>query len=180
MSPAAQLAVLITERFVKSAPPDLLALCKELGLRVQEVPAHGFDGALVRSKTAQKGIIAIKASLREKARKRFTIALSLIISWDSTLKLYETTAPWLLLGKRVRQIWLAEAQEQPGDGQHRNWQHQRAANPLQTGKDLFHVVTRGRARWRRGPKQIAVSVRGHPPRFRYPTPDWRGPCSLRY
>jgi hypothetical protein len=74
MSPAAQLAVLITQRFVKGVPPDLAALCEELGLHVREVPARGFDGALVRSRTAQKGIIAIKASLREKARKRFTIA----------------------------------------------------------------------------------------------------------
>jgi Zn-dependent peptidase ImmA (M78 family) len=74
MSPAAQLAVRISQRFVKAAPPDLLALCKELGVRVQEVPARWFDGALVRSKTAQKGIIASKASLREKARKRFTLA----------------------------------------------------------------------------------------------------------
>ena len=74
MSPAAQLAVLITQRFVKGAPPDLAALCKELGLRVQEVPARGFDGALVRSKTAQKGVIAVKASLRERSRKRFTVA----------------------------------------------------------------------------------------------------------
>src|SRR5438132_14147381 len=74
MSPAAQLAVLISQRFVKGAPPDLGALCKELGLRVQEVPAKGFDGALVRSKTGQKGIIAVKASIREASRKRFTIA----------------------------------------------------------------------------------------------------------
>jgi hypothetical protein len=74
MSPAAQLALLITQRFVTGAPPDLAALCGELGLRIREVPAHGFDGALIRSKTAQKGIIAVKASLREKARKRFTLA----------------------------------------------------------------------------------------------------------
>ena len=74
MSPAAQLASLLTKRFVKSSPPDLVMLCKELGLRIQEVPARGFDGALVRSKTGQKGIIAVKASIREASRKRFTIA----------------------------------------------------------------------------------------------------------
>jgi hypothetical protein len=74
MSPAAQLASLLTQRFVKSLPPDLGTLCKELGLRVQEVPAKGFDGALVRSKTGQKGIVAVKASIREATRKRFTIA----------------------------------------------------------------------------------------------------------
>ncbi len=74
MSPAAQLASLLTQRFVKSLLPDLGTLCKELGLRIQEVPVKGFDGALVRSKTGQKGIIAIKASIREASRKRFTIA----------------------------------------------------------------------------------------------------------
>jgi Zn-dependent peptidase ImmA (M78 family) len=74
LSPAAQLAVHVSQRFVKSAPPDLNSLCKELGLRIQEVPARGFDGALVRSITSQKGIIAIKASIREAQRKRFTVA----------------------------------------------------------------------------------------------------------
>ena len=74
MSPAAQLACLVTQRFVKSSPPDLASLCKELGLRIQEVPAKGFDGALVRSKSGQKGIIAVKASIREASRKRFTVA----------------------------------------------------------------------------------------------------------
>ena len=74
MSPAAQLAKLLAERFVTSAPPDLTLLCKQLGLRIQEVPANGFDGALIRSKAGQKGIIAIKESIREPARKRFTIA----------------------------------------------------------------------------------------------------------
>lgn len=74
MSPAAQLAGLVTRRFVKGSPPDLASLCKELGLRIQEVPAKGFDGALVRSKSGQKGIIAVKASIREASRKRFTVA----------------------------------------------------------------------------------------------------------
>ena len=74
MSPAAQLACLVTQRFVKGSPPDLASLCKELGLRIQEVPAKGFDGALVRSKSGQKGIIAVKASIREASRKRFTVA----------------------------------------------------------------------------------------------------------
>lgn len=74
MTPASQLAVLVSERHVESVPLDLTLLCKELGLRMREVPAYGFDGALVLSKTAQKGIIAVNASLREKSRKRFTIA----------------------------------------------------------------------------------------------------------
>src|ERR1039458_3177910 len=74
MSPAAQLAAFLSQRFVKGVPADLVQLCKDLGLRVQEVPAMGFDGALVRSKSGQKGIIAVKASIREASRKRFTIA----------------------------------------------------------------------------------------------------------
>jgi Zn-dependent peptidase ImmA (M78 family) len=74
VTPSAQLASLLAQRFVKTSPPDLAQLCKELGLRVQEVPAKGFDGMLVRSKSGQKGIVAVKASIREASRKRFTIA----------------------------------------------------------------------------------------------------------
>lgn len=74
MTPAANLANYVAEKFVKTAPPDLTALCRDLGLRIREVPAKGFDGALIRSKAGQKGIVAVKASIFEKSRKRFTIA----------------------------------------------------------------------------------------------------------
>jgi len=74
VTPAANLANYVAEKFVKTAPPDLTALCRDLGLRIREVPAKGFDGALIRSKAAQKGIVAVKASIFEKSRKRFTIA----------------------------------------------------------------------------------------------------------
>lgn len=74
MNAAAQLADLLAQRFVKNSPPNLGKLCKDLGLRIQEVPAKGFDGALVRSKSGQKGIVAVKASILEASRKRFTIA----------------------------------------------------------------------------------------------------------
>ncbi len=74
MTPAAQLANYVASKFVKTAPPDLVALCRDLGLRIREVPANGFEGALIRSKVGQKGIIAVKASIREASRKRFTIA----------------------------------------------------------------------------------------------------------
>lgn len=74
MTPAANLANYVAEKFVKTAPPDLMALCRDLGLRIREVPAKGFDGALIRSKAGQKGIVAVKASIFEKSRKRFTIA----------------------------------------------------------------------------------------------------------
>jgi hypothetical protein len=74
VTPAANLAKYVAEKFVTTAPPDLTALCRDLGLRIREVPAKGFDGALIRSKGDQKGIVAVKASIREKSRKRFTIA----------------------------------------------------------------------------------------------------------
>ena len=74
MTPAADLANYVAQKFVTMAPPDLTSLCRDLGLRIREVPATGFDGALLRSKADQKGIIAVKASIREKSRKRFTIA----------------------------------------------------------------------------------------------------------
>lgn len=74
MTPAAQLANYVAQKFAKTAAPDLVALCRELGLRIREVPARGFDGALIRSKAGQKGIVAVKASIREASRKRFTIA----------------------------------------------------------------------------------------------------------
>ncbi len=74
MTPAANLANYVAEKFVKMAPFDLTALCRDLGLRIREVPAKGFDGALIRSKADQKGIVAVKASIFEKSRKRFTIA----------------------------------------------------------------------------------------------------------
>ena len=55
---------------------------------MREVPANGFDGALVRSKAGQKGIIAVNSRLREASRKRFTIAheigryvIRIIVCW---------------------------------------------------------------------------------------------------
>ena len=74
MTPAANLANYVAQKFLNTVPPDLTALCRDLGLRIREVPAQGFDGALIRSKAGQKGIVAVKASIREKSRKRFTIA----------------------------------------------------------------------------------------------------------
>jgi IrrE N-terminal-like domain len=74
VTPAADLANYVAQKFVKTAPPDLTALCRDLGLRIREVPAKGFDGALIRSKPDQKGIVAVKLSIHEKSRKRFTIA----------------------------------------------------------------------------------------------------------
>lgn len=74
MSPAAQLAQLLSQRFVKDSQPNLLQLCKDLGLRLKEMPFHGIDGALIRGSSKQKGIVAVNAAIREVSRKRFTIA----------------------------------------------------------------------------------------------------------
>lgn len=43
-----------------------------LGLRIKEVDSDGFEGALVRVPRRLKGVIAIKRSIREDGRKRFT------------------------------------------------------------------------------------------------------------
>ena len=75
VTPAANLANYVAQKFLNTpVPPDLMALCRDLGLRIREVPAQGFDGALIRSKAGQKGIVAVNASIRENSRKRFTIA----------------------------------------------------------------------------------------------------------
>ncbi|MGA2328482.1 MAG: ImmA/IrrE family metallo-endopeptidase [Bryobacteraceae bacterium] len=74
MTPAAELASLLLDRLGITGKPDLTAVCRRLGLRVKEERLSGAHGTLVRSKSAQKGIITVKASLREAAQKRFTIA----------------------------------------------------------------------------------------------------------
>jgi Zn-dependent peptidase ImmA (M78 family) len=71
---AAQLASLLLEHLGITGKPDLHEICKNLGLRIKEVPLTGAHGALVRSKNASKGIISVKASLPEATQKRFTIA----------------------------------------------------------------------------------------------------------
>lgn len=74
MKPAAQLAALVLDAFRVVGKPDLRALCEQMGLRIREVDAEGFEGALVRSKNAQKGIVALRSDVREESRKRFTVA----------------------------------------------------------------------------------------------------------
>jgi Zn-dependent peptidase ImmA (M78 family) len=74
VSPAAQLANLVAQKLSTGPKPDLNDVCKKLGLRIKEVPATGFDGALVRSRSAQKGIVAVNVGIREQSRKRFTVA----------------------------------------------------------------------------------------------------------
>ena len=74
MKAAAELAKLLLERLNITGKPNLDAVCRELGLRVREVPSVGFDGMLVRSKSAQKGVIGVRESIRQHGRKRFTVA----------------------------------------------------------------------------------------------------------
>jgi Zn-dependent peptidase ImmA (M78 family) len=74
MTPAEQLASLIRDRFDIHGRPDLKELCANIGLRIREVHSSGFDGALVCSIGSPKGIIAVRKSIQETGRKRFTIA----------------------------------------------------------------------------------------------------------
>ena len=74
MKTATELAKLLLEKLKITGKPNLDAVCKALGLRVREVPSVGFDGTLVRSKSAQKGVIGVRESIREYGRKRFTVA----------------------------------------------------------------------------------------------------------
>jgi len=74
MTAVERLAVLLLERLQIQEKPDLLTIASKIGLRVKEVEVDGFDGMLVRSLDGPKGIIAVRRSIREPARKRFTIA----------------------------------------------------------------------------------------------------------
>jgi hypothetical protein len=49
-------------------------VAETLGLKLHEVEAEGFDGALIRARNAPLGAIAVRASMRETGRKNFTIA----------------------------------------------------------------------------------------------------------
>lgn len=74
MRPAAKLASVFLDAFDIEGKPDLPLVCRKLGLRVKEVDSSGFDGALVCSAGSQKGIIAVRRSIREASRKMFTVA----------------------------------------------------------------------------------------------------------
>jgi len=71
---AAKLAGLLLRELEIDGKPDLNVVCERLGLRVREVASNGFDGTLIRSRSTQKGIIAVRKSIREHGRKRFTVA----------------------------------------------------------------------------------------------------------
>lgn len=64
----------LLRRFKISTTPDLSELAHKVGLEICEVESEGFEGALVRIPNKPTGIVAVKASIREPGRKRFTIA----------------------------------------------------------------------------------------------------------
>lgn len=67
------------EWIARGAPlwPNVVIKSRRFALRVREKEFDGFDGILLRSKTAQKGIIGVNAGIREPSRKRFTVALEI-------------------------------------------------------------------------------------------------------
>lgn len=73
LSPS-ELASHLLDRLGIQGKPDLLQIAERIGLRIQEVDSEGFEGSLVRALDGPKGIVAIKQSIRENSRKRFTIA----------------------------------------------------------------------------------------------------------
>ena len=64
----------LRKRFCIHGAVDLHALAGEIGLRIKEVDARGFEGALIRVADKPHGIIALRRAIREPGRKRFTIA----------------------------------------------------------------------------------------------------------
>lgn len=54
--------------------PDVHQIASTLGVAVHERPLERCEGMLVRIKGTAKGVIAVKASIREGSRKRFTVA----------------------------------------------------------------------------------------------------------
>src|ERR1051325_668621 len=67
-------ARVLRERFAITEAVDLYDLAKKIGLRIRDVDAQGFEGALVRASNKPNGIVAVNRSVRESGRKRFTIA----------------------------------------------------------------------------------------------------------
>jgi hypothetical protein len=84
-----QLAEVLADRLAINGVPDLAAIAGQIGLRIREVEADGFDGLLVRALDGPKGIIAVNAAIREYTRKRFTIGHEIghyLIPYHRTLK----------------------------------------------------------------------------------------------
>lgn len=67
-------ATALLSEFGVSGIPDLRDVAQRLNLKIKEVDAEGFDGALVRAEGLACGAIAVRQSIREIGRKNFTIA----------------------------------------------------------------------------------------------------------
>ena len=74
MKAPAKLAALLLERLNIQGKPDLHEITSAIGLRVKEAESSGFEGALVRGRNVQKGVIVVRSTIPEYTRKRFTIA----------------------------------------------------------------------------------------------------------
>lgn len=74
MKKSAILASFVADKLGIHGKPDLVAIAGRLGLEVREVEAETFEGALIRVSGKRGGIIALKSSILESGRKRFTIA----------------------------------------------------------------------------------------------------------
>ncbi len=55
-------------------PANMAEMARAIGLSLREVRSKGFEGALVRVPGRPRGIVAVRADIREFGRKRFTIA----------------------------------------------------------------------------------------------------------
>lgn len=76
--PSAELAVTTARSFLAEFGVDagtrLEQIAPKLGLRVVEVNAETFDGALLRVVGQPRGTVAIRRTIAEEGRKRFTLA----------------------------------------------------------------------------------------------------------
>src|SRR5688572_17190763 len=64
----------LLDRLSIAGVPDVRQIAATLGVRVHERPLDRCEGLLVRIKGTARGIIAVKSSIREDSRKRFTVA----------------------------------------------------------------------------------------------------------
>jgi hypothetical protein len=67
-------ACALLSRLEVKQPANLVAIARVIGLRIREVRSIGFDGALIRVPYKPRGIVAVRGTIREIGRKRFTIA----------------------------------------------------------------------------------------------------------
>lgn len=74
MEKSAMLASFLCDKLGIHGKPDLVSVAGKFGLEIREIDAETFDGALIRVPGKRGGIIALKASIVEPGRKRFTIA----------------------------------------------------------------------------------------------------------